>query len=144
MKYVLLAILATFSLSVTAATTIKGSKSNSSDRTTTVKGSKSNSDNRDIPTKEQCAATKDAELVAQCKQLGIAIGDPIPPAPAATTVKSSVKSAKSNASERGKPTKEQIEQCAASKDAKFKQVCTQQGIAVTDEGVPSTKQKPIK
>ncbi len=140
MKYVLLAILATFSLSVTAATTIKGSKSNSSDRTTTVKGSKSNSDNRDIPTKEQCAATKDAEVVAQCKQLDIAVSDPIPAAPAATTVKS----AKSNASERGKPTKEQIEQCAASKDAKFKQVCTQQGIAVTDEGVPSTKQKPIK
>ena len=126
MKYVLLAILATFSLSVTAATTIKGSKSNS--------------DNRDIPTKEQCAATKDAEVVAQCKQLGIAVSDPIPPAPAATTIKGS----KSNSSERGKPTKEQIEQCAASRDAKFKQVCTQQGIAVTDEGVPSTKQKPIK
>jgi hypothetical protein len=140
MKYVLLAILATFSLSVTAATTIKGSKSNSSDRTTTVEGSKSNSHNRDIPTREQCAATKDAEVVAQCKQLGISVSDPIPPAPAAATVTS----AKSNASERGKPTKEQIEQCAASKDAKFKQVCTQQGIAVTDEGVPSTKQKPIK
>jgi hypothetical protein len=139
MKYVLLAILATFSLSVTAATTIKGSKSNSSDRTTTVEDSKSNSHNRDIPTREQCAATKNAEVVAQCKQLGISVSDPIPPAPAAT-----VTSAKSNASERGKPTKEQIEQCAASKDAKFKQVCTQQGIAVTDEGVPSTKQKPIK
>jgi hypothetical protein len=59
---------------------------------------------------------------------------------AATTVKSS----KSNSSERGKPTKEQIEQCAASKDAKFKQVCTQQGIAVTDEGVASAKQKAGK
>lgn len=140
MKYVLLAVLATFSLSVTAATTIKGSKGNSSDRTTTVKGSKSNSDNRAIPTKEQCASTKDAEVVAQCKQLGIAVSDPITPALKATSVKSS----KSNSSERGKPTKEQIEQCAASKDAKFKQVCTQQGIAVTDEGVPSTKQKPSK
>jgi hypothetical protein len=82
-KHLIPALLAaTFSLSVTAATNLNSSRSNVQDfeRATTVKGSKSNSDNRTTNcefTIDQKGAKRQATAAEKQKcEAGIAVSDP--------------------------------------------------------------------
>jgi hypothetical protein len=62
-----------------------------------------------------------------------------------TNLNSSKSNVVDQTSVRGKPTKEQIAECNASKDAKEKKACQQQfGIAVSDPGVPNDKKSTTK
>jgi hypothetical protein len=92
MKYLTLALLVAFSLPAMAAVTVNNSKSNSYREA--------------APTKEQCAATTDAKVVEQCKQLGFSTKSNA--SERATTVKSS----KSNSSYREAAKCSPMPQCA--------------------------------
>ena len=61
MKYLIVALLA-LAFPASATSNLNLSKSNV------------NRDSPLEPTKEQCAATKDAKVIAQCKKSGIAVG----------------------------------------------------------------------
>ena len=63
MKYLMLALLALAFPASAVTSNLNLSKSNV------------NRDSPLEPTKEQCAATKDAKVIAQCKKSGIAVGD---------------------------------------------------------------------
>jgi hypothetical protein len=77
MKYLILALLTAFSLPVMAASiNLNSSRSNVVEDKDGDNPVANSTVNKGKPTKEQCATTKDAKVTAQCKQLGIAIGDP--------------------------------------------------------------------
>ena len=66
-RSLIIAVLAAFSFPVMAdSINLNSSRSNQVDANR-VTGK---------PTKEQCAATKDAKMIAACKQFGIAVSDP--------------------------------------------------------------------
>jgi hypothetical protein len=91
MKHLILAVLVAFSLPVMAASiNLNSSRSNvveDADSSRAIVKSKSNITNNAVeykdgedgvnrkgkPTKEQCAATADEKVVAQCKQLGMTV-----------------------------------------------------------------------